>query len=202
MKWGDADECSLLFPEPMFQNCTHNTLNLSSSFGYLFAQQEYSDVQTFWPVVYGRNRVSAIVNTSNFVVATCDECYAPTVDVKTPQICVPGVNCDPVYNVLTNYRSLPLRLTSYSSVNCNCTDKINFNWTFLFYNASSQQWSNFTEELRQFYISSYGNDSLFWSNFNAYNLRNIIVPNHTLSYGLYKVCLNISMLEIPGSILI
>ena len=201
VQWGGSSDCSSVFPEPYLQKCTQSSLALNASFGYLYAQQKYSSIQTYWPVAYGRNQFSAIMNTSNFVVATCyGNCYAPTVDVKTPQTCVPGLNCDPVYNVLTNYRSVQLKLSSYMTSKCSCSLKYNFNWTFSYYNASSQHWNNFTEELRQLYISAYGNDSFFWSNFNAYNLRSIIVPNHTMPYGLYKVCLNISVVEISGSI--
>lgn len=121
-------------------------------------------------------------------------CSYPHVDIHTPQTCINGTNCDSVYpNVLTNYRSLPLVLNSIVTYNCSVTLMANYNWSFSYYNASSQQWSNFTETLRQWYISMYSNDSSFWKNFNAYNLRNIIVPNHTMSYGLYQICLNVSM---------
>lgn len=200
VQWGDPTECAFLFPEPSLRNCTQSADSLSDSMGYLYAQEEYDYVQTYWPVVYGRNRVSAITNSSYFVVATCGLCYAPTVDVKTPQTCFQGLNCDPLYNVLTNYRSVPLKLTSFSINNCDCLHRMNFNWSFEYYNASSAQWINFTETLRQFYISSYGNDSLFWSSFNAYNLRSVTVPNHTMAYGLYQICLNITMTDLPGTV--
>lgn len=198
IQWGDPSECAFLYTEQFLSNCTRSPVSLNTSMGYLYAQEEYDNVQTYWPVAYGRNRVSAVTNNSYFVVATCGNCYAPIVDVKTPQSCIIGVDCDPVYNVLTNYRSVPLKLSSISISNCDCSHKINFNWTFAYYNVSSQQWSNFTETLRQFYIIAYGNDSTFWSSFNAYNLRSVTVPNHTMPYGLYKICLNITMIEIPG----
>ena len=200
VQWGDPTECAFLFPEPSLQNCNQSAVSLSTSLGYLYAQEEYDYIQTYWPVVYGRNRVSAITNSSYFVVATCGPCYAPTVDVKTPQICVSGVNCDPVYNVLANFRSVPLKLNSYSINNCGCFHRINFNWAFSLYNESRGQWSNFSETLRQMYIATYGNDSLYWSSFNAYNLRSVTVPNNTLPYGLYQICLNITMIDVAGTL--
>ena len=187
------------FPNQLFSNCTRSPVSLSTSIGYLYAQEEYNYVQSYWPVAYGRNLVSSVTNGTYFVVATCGPCYGPTVDLKTPQSCTPGVNCDSVYtNVLTIYRSVPLKVSAIAVNNCGCSPKVNFNWTFSYYNASSQKWSNYTETLRQIYISIYGNDSTFWTSFNYYNLRSITVPNHTMAYGLYKICLNITLIGIPG----
>ena len=140
---------------------------------------------------------SNLVSTSTFTQLTYIRylwCTYPNVDIHTPQTCVNGSNCDSTYpNVLTNYRSVPLVMNSIVTYNCLATQLANYNWSFSYYNASSQQWSNFTETLRQWYISTYGSDSSFWSNFNAYNLRSITVPNYTMPYGLYQICLNVSM---------
>lgn len=198
VQWGDPNECAFLFPEQSLQNCNRSAVSLSTSMGYLYTQEVYNQVQTYWPVLYGRNRVSAITNSSYFVVATCGPCFAPTVDIQTPQTCVPGVNCDALYNVLTIYRSVPLKLTSFTVNNCWCLHRMNYNWAFSYYNASTERWSNYSETLRQLYISAYGNDSLYWSSFNAYNVRSVTISNHTMSYGLYEICLNVSMTDLPG----
>lgn len=160
---------------------------------YQFIHESYFIVGSYNVTVSASN----LVSTSTFTQLTYVRylwCTYPKVDIHTLQTCVNGTNCDSMYpNVLTNYRSVPLVMNSIVTYNCLATQLANYNWSFSYYNASTQQWSNFTETLRQWYISTYGNDSSFWSNFNAYNLRSITVPNHTIPYGLYQICLNVSM---------
>ena len=160
---------------------------------YPFLHEAYFSVGSYNVSVTGTNLVSnSFYNHPTFVRYLW--CTYPNVDIHSPQTCTSGTNCDLTYpNVLTNYRSVPLVLKSIVTYNCFATQMANYNWSFSYYNASSQQWSNFTETLQQWYISTNGNDSSFWSNFNAYNLRSVTVPNHTMPYGLYQVCLNVSM---------
>ena len=195
IQYGDPNECSFLFPETVFSACSLSSQSLTSSNGNLTTFQEYNAVKSYQPTVYGRNRVSSIAN-SSILIATCGWCFAPQVDVHSAQSCISGVNCDSVYtDVLTNYHSVSLVLKSYTKNMCQCQSKLNFNWTFGYYNESSQIWSNFTETLRQLYITTYGNDSLFWSSFNAFNLKQVTVPNHSMPYGLYQICLNVSIVN-------
>ena len=162
-----------------------------TSFSSLY--EAHSAVGSYNVTVSASNLVSTSVF-SQIIYVRYVWCSYPNVDIHTQQSCVNEINCDSTYsNVLTNYRSVPLVLNSIVTYNCHATQRANYNWSFAYYNASSQQWNNFTETLRQWYISTNGNDSSFWSNFNGYNLRSIIVPNHTMPYGLYQICLNVSM---------
>lgn len=173
------------------------TLSLKGCADYISYQSIYKSyfaVGSYNVTVLASNLVSTSVFSQLFNIRYF-WCSYPNVDIHTMQSCINGINCDSTYpNILTNYRSVPLVLNSIVTYNCQATQRANYNWSFTYYNASSQQWSNFTETLRQWYILTYGNDSGFWSNFNTYNLRNIIVPNHTMPYGLYSACLNVSML--------
>ena len=198
IQWGATSDCAFLFPESSFSLCLQSSNSLSFSNGTLLARQEYKLVKAYYPLLYGRNRVSSL-STSSLVVATCGICLAPSVDLHSGQSCIEGVNCDSTnHTILTIYRSVPFVIKSYTINNCECNNILFFNWTFIYYNESSQSWSNFTDTLRQIFISKYGNDSFFWSSFDAKNLPQITIANHTLPYGLYQICLNVSLIGIQG----
>lgn len=160
---------------------------------YHFLQEAYFLVGSYNVTVSATN----LVSTSTFTQLTNIRylyCNYPSVDIHTLQTCVNGSNCDSTYpNVLTNYRSYPLVINSIVTYNCLATQLANYNWSFSYYNSSSHQWSNFTETLRQWYISTYGSDASFWSNYNSFNLRNITVPSYSMPYGLHQICLNVLM---------
>ena len=189
--WGHSEEeCRYLFPEAR-TDCVLWGPEFDED-GEATVTEVYFKPRRFDHLFQGRNRVSNETSTEPMVV-TRQRCDLPIVELHSRYKCVPESTCDPNHPTsLKHYKSIPLNIEPKVRTFCLATDIVIFEWKFRYLIDRSQVWQNYSDTLKGKHPDDY--EKLF----NGRDIFSVTFQTNSLEYGLYEICLNVSMFDVEG----
>ncbi len=114
------------------------------------------------------------------------------VDLKTPQSCTIGLNCDPNYQNAIQFTKTT-GVTLAADVDYFCNNSAFFEWSFFQFDSENKIWIDYFPEMNSANSGKRRTMQTKPESFSGYNMRKITFVSRAFEIGLYEIHLNVSI---------